>query len=330
MNIDWALITALVERWRQETHTFHLPTGEIAPTLQDRDDWDTFHKPRGCYHLKVKFLRKAFVPEGQELNNKVDAKLEENSPPEVVKKYAISFMLDLFGSIMFPNKSDYLYAYFLPFIEDVDNPPKISWGSGLLAFLYRGLCRAAQEDTKSVAISALFLQIWTWTRFLIGRPKPTDVPVGLDVPFGSKWVGVHRYGDVVHDSVSAYRRDFEELRDDDVNWNPYNMNDLPDLCRNKNEMELWFYDGPLFWFYMVEAHPIQRVMRQMNKRQPIPPPLLTCPDDLHQFDNNPLTKVIRNVTVAHDAVAAMREFTGRTRAFARRVLIACQGNSPQA
>ena len=35
ITLDWGLITNLVEIWHSETHTFHLPIGDMTITLQD-------------------------------------------------------------------------------------------------------------------------------------------------------------------------------------------------------------------------------------------------------------------------------------------------------
>ena len=35
VQLDRSLMTALVDRWRPETNMFHLPCGEMTPTLQD-------------------------------------------------------------------------------------------------------------------------------------------------------------------------------------------------------------------------------------------------------------------------------------------------------
>ena len=35
MKYDKSLLSCIVDRWRAETHTFHFPWGEMAPTLQD-------------------------------------------------------------------------------------------------------------------------------------------------------------------------------------------------------------------------------------------------------------------------------------------------------
>ena len=97
-------------------------------------------------------------------------------------------------------------AWYIPIALEIaraDAPNQItqrSWGSAVLAATYRGMCNGCQlVGTKAAHLGCpLFLQLWSWERFSIGRPN-IDVdecwPVGelvdadhIDMPtFGMCW-----------------------------------------------------------------------------------------------------------------------------------------------
>nr|XP_016457975.1 PREDICTED: serine/threonine-protein phosphatase 7 long form homolog [Nicotiana tabacum] len=51
LQLDWSLITTLIERWRPETHTFHLSIGDATIMLQDVKV--LYGLPVGGYHVAL-------------------------------------------------------------------------------------------------------------------------------------------------------------------------------------------------------------------------------------------------------------------------------------
>ncbi|KAL6316687.1 hypothetical protein AAG906_019618 [Vitis piasezkii] len=45
-----------------------------------------------------------------------------------------------------------------------------SWGSAVLAHLYRELCRASLDGATDIAGCVTLLQLWSWERLHLGRP----------------------------------------------------------------------------------------------------------------------------------------------------------------
>ena len=160
MELDHALIIALVERWRPETHTFHLPHGEIGIILQDIEvmlsvrvdgllmtrgvkmNWPTL-----CFEL-LGHRPPDLIPHPNENTSilagvrlrftRLDAQsrrpLVTDATDEVVQQYARNRILEWLGTILFMDKSaDQVSVMPLQFLNPINNAKRYSWGSGALA-----------------------------------------------------------------------------------------------------------------------------------------------------------------------------------------------------
>ncbi|QHO33912.1 uncharacterized protein DS421_9g262460 [Arachis hypogaea] len=159
---DWSLVSALIERWRPESHTFRLPCGEMTITLQDvayqlelKIDsdpvsgcigrWEQHHQGRTIEELCEQILGVVFSPENRQsqtkwtvkltwFHNTVCGELEQEATEECLMRYTRGYIMQLIGSILFPDTSDSrVHIRWLPLLEDLDMCGWLSWGLGVLA-----------------------------------------------------------------------------------------------------------------------------------------------------------------------------------------------------
>lgn len=173
---DWPFITALVERWRTETHTFHLTVGEVTITLQDVAvlsglhingpavtgttdvDWDVIcHELLGVIppqtarrgaQLRMQWLRETF------------GVLPQVADGQMIQRYARAYILCIIGGLLLPNKTgDAVQLMYLPLLRDLQYTSRLSWGSAALAVLYRQLCRGSRQGVHEIAGPLVLLQV---------------------------------------------------------------------------------------------------------------------------------------------------------------------------
>ncbi|KAL6845127.1 hypothetical protein ACP4OV_024622 [Aristida adscensionis] len=307
-QLDKALITALVERWRPETHSFHLASGEITVTLQDvamllalpidgrsvcsTTDHDygqmvldcLGHDARGPAmpgksFLHYKWLKKHFY------------ELPEGADDQTVERHVRAYILSLLCGVLFPDGTGRMSLIYLPLIADLSRVGTYSWGSAVLAFLYRSLCSvASSHNIKNIGGSLLLLQLWSWERFHVGRPlvrSPLCIETGIQQdlpPIGFRWVGARTQSENATRCLKQYRDELNLQRVDQVKWEPYlheESSSLPPLCTK--DADLWLTQAPLINFPIVEMYLPERVMRQFGLRQCIPPPFRPTLQSLHRI-----------------------------------------------
>ncbi|KAL8105619.1 hypothetical protein AgCh_029429 [Apium graveolens] len=210
IHTDWSLVTALVEHWRPETHTFHLPVGEYTITLQDvsiipglrvdgravsgctefKGGWSNliesvFGKAPGKHNLDGGRLRLNWLA-------KLFTALSDDANEDELIQYTQSYMLQLIGGILF---------------TDI-------------------------KDRKFI--------LWAWTRL----PTLAPIPRGSYVdnreiwgdtpgPFGLRWCAPKSYVDSSSHVVYIDRLSLDVLLPDHFVWMPYAdlLNKLSNICQ---------------------------------------------------------------------------------------------------
>ena len=83
-----------------------------------------------------------------------------DSDDATLERYARDFILGLIGSVLFIAKKDTLiHICYLPLLRDLTQTSIYSWGSVVLAHLYRELCRASLDDATYIAGCVTLLQV---------------------------------------------------------------------------------------------------------------------------------------------------------------------------
>ncbi|CAH9129923.1 unnamed protein product, partial [Cuscuta epithymum] len=186
--LDRALLTALLERWRQETHTFHLPVSEVTVTLGDVailtglqvdgravtstacrqwvDECERLFGVRPVVRIDLQgsSLRMSWLREHFQV-------LPPDADEVMIQQYARAYILMMMmGASIFADKSrNEIHMLHWSMLERFNVAAPFSWGSATLAYLYRHLCRGCHRGSTELGGFLLLLQIWSWEYIHIGR-----------------------------------------------------------------------------------------------------------------------------------------------------------------
>ena len=173
---DWPLITSLVERWRPETHRFHVPVEEITITLQDVAILLglRIHGPAvtGTCVFNVAALCAEFlgvIPPANAIRGATFSLwwlcFQLSTPPPdadevTLERCACGFMLALIGSFLFADKKGvHVPMCFLPLLRDLMLTATYSWGGAILAHTYRELCQASLDRSRGISGCITLIQV---------------------------------------------------------------------------------------------------------------------------------------------------------------------------
>ncbi|KAL4308236.1 hypothetical protein GQ457_01G028200 [Hibiscus cannabinus] len=150
------------------------------------------------------------------------------------------------------------------------------------------LCKATDPSKHVIGGCLLLLQSWAWFRMPFIRPtlhQPTPYIFSLIL----RWTGP-----LSHVGLPDCQRDFRLLIDknDEFVWTPYADPEILNCVPTHifQGAQVWMSTVPLINYAVIEWHPVDRVLRQFNYVQLIPPQPKNL-DSLHRLTRQGKTNV---------------------------------------
>ncbi|KAL5159840.1 Serine/threonine-protein phosphatase 7 long form [Glycine soja] len=208
LKVNGALVNAFSERWRPETHTFHLKCGETTITLQN-----------------VSVLLGIFV-DGRPLTDNQQG----------LERFARAWILRFIGRVMFVDKSskkgaNEIFAIF-------ERPWRVH-------HLCVGSCSfgCAYYNIKSIGDFTLLIQLWAWKRCPTLTPSFIS-PQQQNAPLAYIWLGgeFHHIG---NDNLLDFRRKLDVMKRDEFLWVPYSGHVEMNLSQSDRVMRQFGMQQPI-------------------------------------------------------------------------------------
>ncbi|QHO59266.1 uncharacterized protein DS421_3g97730 [Arachis hypogaea] len=229
-TFDNFLILALVERWRLETHMFHLPWGEVTITLQDV-----------AYHLGLRAhgnpVGGCLRDIGQWYNTETWAMVEQllgARPPLVAQQAAQrkeSFTLKL---VWLHKSNNLVHVRWLPLLRDFAE--------------CRSLCLVAQRGVMDITGCTPLLMNKGVYQYPLAANRDQHQSRVLHYRVSIDQLRLHRGCTTTHPALQAL---------------------CPHWFREEDEWGTWLSAVPIVCFNIIQFYYVDRVKRQFNGEQPV-------------------------------------------------------------
>ncbi|VFQ71133.1 unnamed protein product [Cuscuta campestris] len=177
------LLVELMERWNCDKSVFVISHREITISLMDvalilglrvmgkpvalREDTPflSLEKDYGA----VLWNRKITVASVEERLKSLGEAVGED--------FLRSFLLFMFGTLLFPNSNGKIESRYLYLLRDLDKVDEFAWGAAVLEDLFYWLSKRKRDNVQYVGGCLILLQIWCYEHINIARPAKIDKTV---------------------------------------------------------------------------------------------------------------------------------------------------------